>query len=158
MKINRINVVKQPEKQVTPCEEFFLSVTEAHICSVAMQVFKMSAVTDWPCAELFLESCTKLNPQQRWNLLQLAVSKIVDQFVDISYPSPALKKDDDHIRAYAREVLSLGLLLMEFTDAVREGDGESSGAGNTSSYCSSHQSVPIIQSRHSTFCLSSSML
>ena len=54
-------------------------------------------------------------------MLQLAVSKIVDQFVDISYPSPATKKDDDHVRAYAKEVLSLGLLLM---DAVREGDGE----------------------------------
>ena len=40
------------------------------------------------------------------------------------YPSPATKKDDDHVRAYAKEVLSLGLLLMEFTDAVREGDGE----------------------------------
>jgi L1 cell adhesion molecule like protein len=84
----------------------------------------MSTATDRPCTELFPEGCEKLNPQQRWNVLRLAVSKIVDQFVDISYPSPATKKDDDRVRAYAKEVLSLGLLLMEFTDAVREGDGE----------------------------------
>ncbi len=116
--------MKKPEKSVTPCEEFFLLVTEAHICSVAMQVFSMSTATDRPCTELFPEGCEKLNPQQRWNVLRLAVSKIVDQFVDISYPSPATKKDDDRVRAYAKEVLSLGLLLMEFMDAVREGDGE----------------------------------
>ena len=116
--------MKQPEKSVTPCEEFFLLVTEAHICSVAMQVFNMSTAADRPCTELFPEGCEKLNPQQRWKVLQLAVTKIVDQFVDISYPSPATKKDDDHVRAYAKEVLSLGLLPMEFTDAVHEGDGE----------------------------------
>ena len=30
---------------------------------------------------------------------------------------------EDHVHAYACEVLSLGLMLMEFNDAVREGDG-----------------------------------
>lgn len=35
------------------------------------------------------------------------------------------KKEDkvDHVMAYAREVLSLGLLYMEYCDAIREGDG-----------------------------------
>ena len=36
----------------------------------------------------------------------------------------AAKKDNDHIWAYAKEVLNLGLLLMEFVDGVREADGE----------------------------------
>ena len=116
--------MQKPDKRVTPCEEFFLLVTEAHICSVAMQVFSMSSVTDRPGTELFPEGCTNLEPLQRWNVLKLAVSKIVEQFVDISYPIPTTEKDDDHVRAYAKEVLSLGLLLMEFIDAVREGDGE----------------------------------
>ena len=31
--------------------------------------------------------------------------------------------DIDHVQKYAREVLSMGLLLMEFADAIREGDG-----------------------------------
>lgn len=35
------------------------------------------------------------------------------------------KEEDkvDHVMAYAREVLSLGLLYMEYCDAIREGDG-----------------------------------
>ena len=32
--------------------------------------------------------------------------------------------DKDQVRAYAREVLSLGVLLLEFNDNVHEGDGE----------------------------------
>ena len=48
---------------------------------------------------------------------------IIEQFVDINYPSSA-GKDDNRVRAYAREVLSLGLLFMEFKDAIQEGDGE----------------------------------
>ena len=75
--------MKQPEKSVTPCEEFFLLVTEVHICSVAMRVFNMSTAADRPCTELFPEGYEKLNPQQQWKVLQLAVTKIVDQFVDI---------------------------------------------------------------------------
>ena len=78
---------------------------------------------DRPGTELFPEGCTNLKPLQRWNLLKLAVSKIVEQFVDISYPTPITEKDN-HVQAYAKEVLSPGLLLMEFIDAVREGDGE----------------------------------
>ena len=121
--INRRDVVQKPEKRVTPCEEFFLLVTEAHICAVVMQVFSMSSVTDSPSTVLFPEGCTNLKPLQRWNVLKLATSSIVEQFVDISYPTPTTEKDGDHVRAYAKEVLSLGLLLMEFIDAVREGDG-----------------------------------
>ena len=71
----------------------------------------------------FPQVCTLLNPKQRWNVLQLAIKDIVDQFVDIDYPSSA-SKDDDHVRAYAKEVISLGLLYKEFVDAIREGDGE----------------------------------
>ena len=130
---------------------------EAHICSVTMQVFNMSAVTDRPCTELFPEGCTKLNLQQRWNMLQLAISKIVDRFVDISYPSPAMKNNDNHVRAYAREVLSLGLLLMEFTEAVREGDRERI-TRCWKYFLPLFKSSAIIQSRHSTFCFSLSTL
>ena len=52
--------------------------------------------------------------------MKLAVRKVVDEFVDPT----AAKKDDDHLQAYAKKVLSLGLLLVEFEDGVREADGE----------------------------------
>ena len=88
-----------------------------------MQVFKMSSLDDMPSSDYFPEGCTQLSPKERWNVLQLAIVEITEQFVDINYPS-STSKDDDHVRAYAKEVLSLGLLFIEFKDAIREGDGE----------------------------------
>ncbi len=56
-------------------------------------------------------------------MLQLAIIDNIEQFVDIDYPSSA-SKDDDHVCTYAKEVLSLGLLFMEFKDSIREVDGD----------------------------------
>ena len=42
--------------------------------------------------------------------------------MNLSYIAPS-RKEDDHVYAYGKEALSLGLLLMEFCDAIREGDG-----------------------------------
>ena len=54
----------------------------------------------------------------------LAIKKIIDSFVDISYPKASTEEDEDNVCAYATEVMSLGLLLMEFIDGIRKGDGE----------------------------------
>lgn len=50
--------------------------------------------------------------------------QLLDGYIDISFPVADTKKDDDHVFAYAKELTSLGLLLLEFVDSVREGDGE----------------------------------
>ena len=52
----------------------------------------------------------------------MAANEIVISFVNLSYIAPS-RKEDDHVYAYGKEVLSLGLLLMEFCDAIRQGDG-----------------------------------
>jgi len=47
----------------------------------------------------------------------------MDKFVNLCYPlSSQSQLKGDHVCAYAQEVLSLGLLLMEFNNAT-EGDG-----------------------------------
>ena len=43
----------------------------------------------------------------------LAIKKIIDSFVDISYPKASTEEDEDNVCAYAKEVMSLGLLLMD---------------------------------------------
>lgn len=55
----------------------------------------------------------------------LAVQNITDKFVEISVPDAKKKKteESDNVQAHASQVLTMGLLLMEFNDAVREGDG-----------------------------------
>ena len=51
-----------------------------------------------------------------------AAHKLLLNFVDLSFCQQVVSPED-HVHAYACEVLSLGLMLMEFNDAVREGDG-----------------------------------
>ena len=104
-------------------KSFSLLVIEAHIYAAVMTVFEISSVDDTPTESLFPRGCTELNPKQWWNIMKLAVRKVVDEFADVNYPTAA-KKDDDHVQAYTKEVLSLGLLLMEFGDSVREACGE----------------------------------
>ena len=111
--INRRDVRKKPEKAVTACEEFFLLVVEAHICTAAMKLFGMSSLKDEPSSAHFPEGCSSLTSEQRWKVLTLAINELLESLVDISYP-PASKKKRDHVYAYGKEVISLGLLYMEF--------------------------------------------
>jgi L1 cell adhesion molecule like protein len=98
-------------------------VVGAHICSAAMAFFGMTSLDDDPSSEYFPESSSDLTPEQGWQVLDMGVRELVLKFVDISYPA-AGKKMRDCVHAYAKEVLSLGLLYKKFCDGIREGDGE----------------------------------
>ena len=120
--INRRNVAKKPKKDVAACEDFFELVVEAHIVTAAMKVFNMSSVNDTPSSQHFPEGSPGLPKQQRIKLVLLATRNLVNELVDVSFPS-ASNKEMDHVLAYARELISLSLLFAEFRDAIREGDG-----------------------------------
>lgn len=121
--LNRRDVVQHPKDNMNACEEFFLLATEAHILSAAMTTFEMSSATDIPSKSFFPDESSQLSSLERRKLLLQATEQVVDKFVDVSFgmkqPTP-----EDHVTAYACELLKFGLLLMEFNDAVREGDGE----------------------------------
>ena len=50
----------------------------------------------------------------------------MNDIVDIQYPAcnSLPSSNTDHIIEYAKETLTLGLMLLEFKDSLREGDGE----------------------------------
>ena len=127
--INRRNVVNEPTKAVDACEEFFLVVVEAHIQSAAMAMFGMSATEGAPTnRQHFPLGAEKLAPSERKQILLMAAGALVDKYVDLSLPGHGSKKpvksaERDGVLEYATDVLTLGLLLMEFNDAIREGDG-----------------------------------
>lgn len=75
--INRRNVVKKPDKSVTACEEFFLLVVEAHICSAAIKLFDMKSLDDVPSSKHFPENCKDLPPDKRWTLMNSAIKGII---------------------------------------------------------------------------------
>jgi len=118
--LNRRNVVKKPSKNVTACEEFFILVVEAHILSAAMQAFGMTSLDDKP--NIFPDTVFELNTLEQRHVLLEAIRCSVGAFIDIS-PKGRTTNAEDHVQQYAREVLTLGLLLMEFDDAIHEGDG-----------------------------------
>ena len=124
--INRRNVVSDPTRDVTACEEFFLLVVEAHILYAAMDTFEMTSIDDVPSnTDFFPEEATNLDSIQRRNVLLLGVKALLSKFVDLSFSEPSAKPDEkDHVQEYVVEVFSLGLLLMEFADGIREGDGQ----------------------------------
>lgn len=129
--INRRNVVKNPTDNVSACEDFFLLLTEAHILAAAMTLFSMKELEDTPSHAVFCDSENTYNLQRRNTLLK-ATHLIIDNFVDVSYRQEksgagaeegSSSDQHDGVKAYASEVLSLGLILMEFIDGIREGDG-----------------------------------
>ncbi len=97
----------------------------------------MSSTDSRPSEVYFPDGCEQLDSlQKKKTLLSVCVS-VIDQFVEIEPPKifgqipssttpsdqPAMPKPD-LVNAYSRNLMSLGLLFMEFTDGIREGDGE----------------------------------
>ena len=124
--------MKKPKQAIDACEDFFLLVVEAHILSAAMTLFEVSDVDSEPASQHYfpIES-QKLPPPERKLVLLNATGALVDKHVDLSFDIPTRKNDSsiakkcdhDAVVEYASEVLTLGLLLLEFEDAIREGDG-----------------------------------
>ena len=96
--INRRNVVVTPKNDVAACEDFFLTVVEAHIISAAMELFEMAKMDDVPSFTHFPEGCSELDDLHRRSILVAACHALVEKFVNISYSSDYASSDNiDHI-------------------------------------------------------------
>ena len=124
--INRRNVTRDPSSNVSASEDFFLTVVEVHILSACMTAFEMTSVNSAPSHRLFPPESEKEDTLHRRRVLLAAVNNVLDTHVDFSMGDERRSEqedDKDHVCEYARDVLTLGLLYMEFADAIREGDG-----------------------------------
>jgi L1 cell adhesion molecule like protein len=96
----------------------------------------MSSLEDKPSAEFFPEGSSELDTLQRRQVLMAGLRELTRKFVvlDVTLKDPKQAKakagkktphseEFDRVHAYSCDLMSLGLLLMEFGDAVREGDG-----------------------------------
>ena len=63
---------------------------------------------------------------EKSEVLQVAVKKMLTDFVDLSFPMKTKKRlrSMDYVHEYGKDALTMGLLYIEFKDAIREGDGE----------------------------------
>eukprot|EP00731_Ephydatia_muelleri_P020729 Em0013g456a len=114
--INRRNVISDVTKDLTACEEFMELVTTAHVLTAAMHVAGASNLTD-----LSSKILSKENPTATATSL---VQTLCRQMVTIEFiMDKSTCGSGDRVVEYAMETLSLGLLLLEFKDSIREGDG-----------------------------------
>jgi L1 cell adhesion molecule like protein len=121
--INRTNVPVKPKQNVNAADHFFQVVVIAHVIAATLHFFYMNDVHDTPAD--FLSLLEDTNSPQSQQQFHSAIVKMISCYVDINQRNEVgVVKDKDQVRAYAREVLSLGLLLLEFDDSVHEGDGE----------------------------------
>ena len=67
--INCRNVVKKPMDDLAACEDFAITVVEAHIVSATMVIFDMKTADDRPCEKFFPTGCEKLDTVQRKKFL-----------------------------------------------------------------------------------------
>lgn len=119
--INRRNITSYPSKNVAPSEDFVQTVLEAHILAAAMEAFQMEALNDTPKCAVFTEEMT---PSQTQDAFLKAASIVVKQFVDIAFCHKNHVSITDGVHCYAKELISLGLLMEEFNDSIREEDGD----------------------------------
>ena len=86
----------------------------------------MESLEDTPSHERFNVS-EETDSLQRRDILLKAADQIVTSYVDVSFGKGEKRTPtsapSDGVKAYACEILNLGLLLMEFIDAIRQGDG-----------------------------------
>ena len=96
---------------------------DAHIVLAAMNIFGMLNIEDKPSTNLHIFQQGKEKPN---TLVSFIKDNLIEKFVDMTWPctSESDPSQQDYIRNYASEVITLGLFYKEYNDAIREGDGE----------------------------------
>ena len=104
-------------------------IVEAHVLEASMTMFGMASLDDTPSQEFFPIESVESNSLERRRIFLSVLQQLLVRFVDLNLTfSEDVSEDDsndvDTVHEYAKELISLGLLLMNFNDAVREGDGD----------------------------------
>lgn len=97
----------------------------SHILSAAMTLLKMGSLNDLPKHPSITDGIDTWmqSDSERKVILEAVCADIIDLFTTIEF-----NKDytcpEDKVYAYAKQVMSLGCLYLEYSDAIREGDGK----------------------------------
>ena len=118
--INRRNTITDPSRDVNACEDYFILVVTCHALCAAMKVEHLQQFPDGIEDEWNLQT-----KEKRRKKLYSVASLILTKFVDLSTfeTTDVGSGSRDYIHEYAKEIISLGVLYMEYQDAIREGDG-----------------------------------
>ena len=121
------SVKKKINGDPTDAEEFFILVVEAYLVTGAMKTFGMINLEDTPTeiGKLDVKSFEECEPACRMEIFCAVIAEMLDEYLCLEWPEEASMHGQaiDHKFEYAREVITLGLLYFEFSNSIREGDG-----------------------------------
>jgi L1 cell adhesion molecule like protein len=125
--INRRDISASVENEYNASDDFFNLLIRCHIIAAAMKYLGMKKVSDTPFhPQLPDELWTECDDKRRDILLGVAM-EITAKYVNIDVSFKNQKKEsshDDKVQCYATNFLTHGLIYMEFSDSIREGDGQ----------------------------------
>ena len=130
------NIPKTVKNDVTAAQDFFGLVLDAHIIAAAMQCFGMKNVSDTPTQNEFLGDLSVATDEEKKKYIPLFTKAFLRKFVlnHIQMLDGVVTMDGtnstvttssmDGVFDYACTVIGFGLMARNFSDAIREGDGE----------------------------------
>ena len=124
--LNRRNVTRKPKDYVNATEDFLDVVTTGCILTVVMSYLEMFSLDDTPSESVVSGEDWMEDDSVRCKILEDISSHIVNSHVDLAttFKQPEDRAREGTVYDYACEALSLELLIMDFKDAIREGDGD----------------------------------
>lgn len=121
--INRRNVVSDPKADFSACDDFFTLVVTCHFLTVIMKKLGMIDLDDAPSIGYFTQDSWMMSKDDRKSQLYSFCQDVIAEYTDVSL-SPTNTESDDNVQEYAKEIMTLGILYLNYKDAIKEGDGE----------------------------------
>ncbi len=121
--INRRNISTEPDNNYNAHDDFLSLTVIGYVLGAAMEILGMESVNDQPHEEILPQTVWMLDKQERKLILQSLSDVVVSEYVDLSAFAQTKRTASDGVHGYAKELISLGLFYMEYSDAIREGDG-----------------------------------
>ena len=128
-KLNRTNVIEKPKNDVNACEDFLETITSGLIVTSALTTLKLASTDDTPGTDVLpeAESVWIMPDNERSECLKRLCGQVYDRFIGLQYnnsdQSPQIADPKDGVCQYSVQLLRLGCFYLEYSDAIREGDG-----------------------------------
>ena len=116
--INPKNLPKKPKHDVNSCEDFLEVITIAHVIAATNELLQAQPNV------IPSQGPRSMTEHQRREALQTIALKVIEKHVNLHLVEQPRTATTDGVLEYAREVLTLSLMYAEFSDAIREGDGD----------------------------------
>ena len=120
--INRRNVLKDVRNDMN-ATDFFETVAVGLIIPATLQFFGMQGISDNPHNQS-LQDAVELPHAEKWLVLSTCIGDLLRKFVSSSLACPHHEDFSFDTSEYACTVLPMALFVLEFDDAVNEGDGK----------------------------------